>query len=56
MPAHSITKCNITGNSDSPGGLHEVDDKSATVKMEVLDDLFGSGMDYSITWMSHIKF
>ena len=54
MLAHSITKCNITGNSDSPGGLHEVDDKSATVKMEVLDDLFGSGMDYSITLMSHL--
>ena len=52
-PVHSITKGIITGNSNSPGGLHEVDDdKSATVKMEVLDDLFGSGKDYSITWLS----
>ena len=30
------------GNSTSPG-LHEDHDKSATVKMEVLDDLFGPG-------------
>jgi len=43
MLSASNLSASVPGISNSPGGLHEVDDKAATVKMEVLDDLFGSG-------------